>query len=33
MGKSDWDYFNCSQDYELNYVSNQFTETSKVKSY
>lgn len=30
--KSDHDLFNCSEDYEVNYVANQYTESAKVKT-
>ncbi len=31
MSKSDWEYFNCSEKHERNYVVNQYTNSSGVK--
>lgn len=33
MAKSDWELFNCSEDYEVEYVSNQYKESAKVKKF
>ena len=29
--KSDWEFFNCSQDWEIEYVSNLYTAPKRVK--
>jgi len=31
MSKNDWDYFNCSQEHEVNYVALQFTDSIGAK--
>lgn len=33
MSKNDWDYFNCSEDYEIDYVSNLYEDKRKVKEF
>ncbi len=33
MPKSDWKYFNCSEDYEINYVSGLYEKTKEVKEF
>lgn len=31
MSKNDWEYFNCSEDYEVDYVASKFTDSLGAK--
>ena len=31
MSKNDWDFFNCSEEYEVNYVASKFTDSKGAK--
>jgi len=33
MGKSDWEYFNCSEDHEVDYVSSLYKNPTAVKEF
>lgn len=33
MSKSDWDFFNCSEDHEIEYVSSLYTNKKEVKNF